>query len=51
MTDKAQLKKFKALAREAECVEDESAFDKKLKRLVKSKPPESAKPKKKKASK
>ena len=36
---KAQSDKFKALARELECDEDEKAFDKKLERLAKAPPP------------
>ena len=39
--DTAQVERFKDLARELECDEDEAAFDEKLKRLAKApKPPE-----------
>ena len=36
---KTQSDKFKALARELECDEDETAFDEKLKRVAKQEPP------------
>jgi hypothetical protein len=37
MTGKTQKQKFKDLAREAECEDDEKAFDRKLKRITKPK--------------
>ena len=36
--DKSQLDKFIAAAREAECNEDEPAFEDKLRRIAKAKP-------------
>jgi len=35
----SQTDKFKALARDLECDEDEAAFDEKLKRVAKHEPP------------
>lgn len=35
--EKSQSQKFKDLAREAECEDDEKAFDRKLKRITKPK--------------
>lgn len=43
MADKSQKDKFKELAREAECEDDEEAFDQKLKRIVKGKTPKNEK--------
>ena len=37
MTDKSQIEKFRAKARELECNESEEAFERKLKKVVKSK--------------
>ena len=37
MTDKSQLDKFKALAKEAECDTDEKKFDEALKKISESK--------------
>ncbi|MEM9618856.1 MAG: hypothetical protein AAF936_12935 [Pseudomonadota bacterium] len=37
--EKTQSEKFKALAREAECDEDETAFDKNLKRIAEAPQP------------
>jgi hypothetical protein len=47
MNDKAQLEKFKALARELECDDDEAAFAEKVKRIAKAprEPKPTAKPK------
>lgn len=39
-SSKEQSDKFKALARELECDEDEAAFDEKLKRVAKQEPPQ-----------
>ncbi len=40
--DTPQVDKFKELARELECDEDEDAFDERLKRLAKAPPPRKA---------
>ena len=42
---KPQLDKFKDLARELECDEDEDAFDERLKKLAKAPPPKADKAK------
>ena len=39
MDDKPQLDKFKELAREAECDEDEAKFEETVKRVAKAPPP------------
>lgn len=49
MSDKKQIDKFKAAARELETNNDPEAFDRRMKRLKLTKP-ETAKPKKKKPS-
>lgn len=43
---KLQADKFRDLARELECDEDESAFDRKLERVAKPPPSDQQKPKK-----
>ncbi len=48
MAERRQIEKFRDLAREAECDDDESAFDKKLKRIAKPKSQKVEKQKKKK---
>lgn len=40
MTDAAQIDKFKELARELECDEDEAAFEGKLRKVAKAQKPE-----------
>ncbi|MCW5725120.1 MAG: hypothetical protein KIS81_09185 [Maricaulaceae bacterium] len=39
LDDRSQTEKFKALARELECDEDEKVFDDKLRRIAQPKPP------------
>lgn len=40
--DSTQADKFRDLARELECDEDEAAFEEKVRKVAKSPPPESA---------
>lgn len=49
MPSKKQIDKFKSLAKEAECGDDEAAFDEKLKRIASTPPPkvQKSEPKKK----
>ena len=41
-TDQSQSERFKDAARELECDENEAAWDERLKKVVKQKPPEKA---------